>query len=609
MLDGVVPDAAWDWVADTDSLNRLVGIPRVDSRLLDARYGNTRATVRSKGFLPLAWDEGPYEFVRPRKFQVYRAFHGGPAATYVFGAELEPVSRPAGESTRVRLWVEIAARRRWLRGPVRAVTRFQLRGMARTLDAAARASRATGRAFYAANSAGFAPGGAERLREGLERISSIEPGVATRLRTLLAGGPDVDVLRMRPFELADQWGLPRLAVLRLFLHAARAGLVDLMWDVNCPHCRMPVTRNTDLGQLEEQGACPSCDLRYASSFDTMVEVSFAVHPGIRTVEPVVFCMGAPARRRGVLFQQVLEPGERRSLTIELPVGDYVVMRGDSENRIALQVADGPREVAVRVNELGVRADAAAGASGSNATAAPGVVRFELVNELASPARVGLALATSSHDAASAAMVTACQEFRDLFSTEVLKEGVRLGVSSVTLLFTDLKGSTQLYEKFGDAPVYARVRDHFEVLLEAVRAEGGALVKTIGDAVMAAFPSPAAGLRAALAMQRGLAALNDRRGEPRLVVRIGLHAGPCLVINANDRLDYFGSTVNYAARIEGKAEGGQVVITETVAGDAEVASMLRAGSLRASRFEAELKGVSGTHWLTRIEPDSAGASAA
>ena len=93
---------------------------------------------------------------------------------------------------------------------------------------------------------------------------------------------------------------------------------------------------------------------------------------------------------------------------------------------------------------------------------------------------------------------ACQTFHDLFRAEVFQESEGFGVKDVTILFTDLKSSTQLYQQIGDLNAYALVREHYGILTKAVVDQHGAVVKTIGDAIMAAFTQPldavGAGLR-------------------------------------------------------------------------------------------------------------------
>src|SRR6185437_10449918 len=126
-----------------------------------------------------------------------------------------------------------------------------------------------------------------------------------------------------------------------------------------------------------------------------------------------------------------------------------------------------------------------------------------------------------------------------------------------ILFTDLRASTRLYRQIGDAPAFGVVLDHFDVLRAAVAAEGGAVVKTIGDAVMATFQRPVAALHAVLAAQRALA--SPAAGARPLRLKAGLHYGPCIAVTLNDRLDYFGSTVNIAARLVGLSGGSDIIL--------------------------------------------------
>jgi class 3 adenylate cyclase len=192
----------------------------------------------------------------------------------------------------------------------------------------------------------------------------------------------------------------------------------------------------------------------------------------------------------------------------------------------------------------------------------------------------------SDQAATAAEVTTLQVFRDLFSSELLRPGERISVGSLTVLFTDLKGSTSFYREVGDAPAFGRVLDHFEVLREAIAEEDGAIVKTIGDAVMAVFRRPVSALRAILGAQLRLAS-----DESPLYLKAGMHHGPCIAVTMNDRLDYFGSVVNMAARLERLSSGEDVIISDEIRHDPEVAEFLSApeSQLVVEPFEARLRG--------------------
>jgi class 3 adenylate cyclase len=196
------------------------------------------------------------------------------------------------------------------------------------------------------------------------------------------------------------------------------------------------------------------------------------------------------------------------------------------------------------------------------------------------------------DALTAHQVTALQAFRDMFSDEVLRPGDEVAIGTVTLMFTDLKGSTALYDRVGDAHAFHMVREHFATLAKAVREHDGAIVKTIGDAVMAAFADPAQAVRAALTIQSCL--------PEGLAIKLGLHSGPCVAVTLNGRIDYFGSTVNLAARLESLSRGGDIVLSDRLASDPVVSAVI--SPLHSMVESAELKGFGAPVSFRRLVPD-------
>ena len=180
----------------------------------------------------------------------------------------------------------------------------------------------------------------------------------------------------------------------------------------------------------------------------------------------------------------------------------------------------------------------------------------------------------------------------MFSEQILRPGDEVSIQRVSLMFTDLRRSTALYEQIGDARAYALVRDHFAVLTEIVRKHDGGVVKTIGDAVMASFTDPVNCLLAAIEIQNAVGAFNERHAgdmgdEDAVTIKIGIHEGPCIAVTLNDRLDYFGTTVNMAARLESQSMGGDVVLSHAIAEDPAVVPLLADKGL--SDESAELRG--------------------
>jgi class 3 adenylate cyclase len=239
---------------------------------------------------------------------------------------------------------------------------------------------------------------------------------------------------------------------------------------------------------------------------------------------------------------------------------------------------------------------------AGASAAPGMLR--LTNRAQRPLIAIIEDRSWVADALTADRVTALQSFRDLFSEDVLRPGDEVAVGRIALLFSDLKGSTALYQSIGDASAYHLVRDHFAFMAKVIREHEGAIVKTIGDAVMAAFVSPSEAVAAAIDIQRQIAAFNrdshvEHGASPPIIIKLGVHSGPTIAVTLNDRLDYFGSTVNMAARLQGQSEGGDIVLSPEIAEDAAVAPLL--AGLRMMRDQANLKGFDQPIMFVRLRP--------
>jgi class 3 adenylate cyclase len=183
-----------------------------------------------------------------------------------------------------------------------------------------------------------------------------------------------------------------------------------------------------------------------------------------------------------------------------------------------------------------------------------------------------------------------QTFRDIYRTDTLDVDQRLKITSLTFLFTDLKGSTELYERVGDLVAFDLVREHFRTLNDIVATEGGAVVKTIGDAVMATFLTPDHALAAALKMREAMRRLNETHGREDLLLKIGIHEGPCLAVNLNERQDYFGQTVNIASRVQGLAMSRSILATAPVVHNPRSASVLGSDRQKPVAQSHALRGV-------------------
>jgi class 3 adenylate cyclase len=429
----------------------------------------------------------------------------------------------------------------------------------------------------------FPPGGRERLStlRGQLIENGAPPDLVARLVNIIETADDILLARLRPYELADLWGAPRRSVLELCLWATRLGLLEFQWDILCPLCRNARESTPTLSRLNSAVHCDSCNIDVTANFDRSVELTFRPNPAVRRTEVGEFCAGSPHLTPHIVAQQLLRAGEARSLTLPLEEGRYRMRLLNASGGQYLRAAPGGgADVTLR---------AGPGAWSGDEPLVGLTPTVNLLNETGAPQLMMLERMTWTDKAVTAAEVTAMQLFRDLFSNEALRPGEQISVGSVTVLFTDLRESTRLYRDVGDAVAFGRVMSHFDILRDAIDAEQGALVKTIGDAVMAVFVHPLNAIRAILKAQHELAhPIGDLLP---LQVKAGIHYGPCIAVTLNNRLDYFGTTVNIAARLEGQSPTGGIVVSTTVRNDPEVLAYFDSvqDMVCVEPFQGKLKG--------------------
>jgi class 3 adenylate cyclase len=287
-------------------------------------------------------------------------------------------------------------------------------------------------------------------------------------------------------------------------------------------------------------------------------------------------------------QGTVEAGAIRSLDVPREVGRYrVFARGGAAATLEVDDA-GAREVDVSIDATAVHP--------AHLHAAPGgELRIRSMCEDARHLKIERLSFAST--AATAHVVSTLGEFRTIFSSELLKRGTPLKVARAAVLFSDLTGSTALYSQVGDAAAFRLVDDHFDVLRAVVDAHEGVFVKTMGDAVLAAFVDATQCARAAIDALERFEAFRAKEKHGDLVgLKLGLFAGACYVVTANGALDYFGQTVNVASRVQHLAGSGEIVMPGTVFDSLDAADRKRL--VEKERLEAHVKGVDGTLELVR-----------
>jgi class 3 adenylate cyclase len=579
------PEKLWPFVADTNRFNRDTGVPSVaPAKTARERLRNARRRLRLSLYgMAVEWEEQPFEWIKPARFGVSRTYSKGPITEMRALAELTP--RADGGT---KLSYDVRVKPRSLLGFVLVSLQLKFSNGPRFAAAFRKYDElaASETTMPVESEVELDAATVNRLQVISEKLiaAGADAEVVDRLVKFIGAGDDFALARIRPYALADEWKLPRRAVLEACLRSTRFGLLDLQWELLCPLCRGAGETGKSLSDISSQVHCEVCRIDFTVNFDRFVEVTFRPNALLRQIQAQNFCMGSPQKTPHIVAQQLLPAHSRRELSLPLEPGRYRLR--------ALELAGG-QDVTVVEDGQGVQGQRAAAVTIADA----GWPDHEL--KLATESSLKLENATGaeqllilerlawSDQSATAAEVTALQMFRDLFASEALRPGEQISVGTLTVLFTDLRNSTQLYREIGDATAFGRVMNHFDVLKRVIAEEDGALVKTIGDAVMAVFRRPAAALKAMLSAQELLAA--PPPGNAPLTLKAGVHTGPCIAVTLNDRLDYFGSTVNMAARLESLSTGNDVIISHALHDDPEVREFLARENLQAEPFEMMLKG--------------------
>ena len=436
------------------------------------------------------------------------------------------------------------------------------------------------------------------------------------LERMVREAPDHALNRMNALDLAARAGLGEERVIAALLHAVALGIMEMTWSVMCPSCAGVLSANKSLKTLNSaQYNCAFCAAGYETTLDNLVEVTFTISPRVRKIaahspdqlsRPNIIGRCSGVRRsifrgdpekllREVTLEIVdLPPGERAILSLQVPKGTVIVF--DPVTHAAQFLDVGGEETSERQN-LSVIFNKVQNPVDTVALR-PGPLRLVLENRTDARVLPAVWVQNQALDdllrrrkpMLTAKRLLTNQTFRDLYRTDTLAIGQRLKILSLTFLFSDLKDSTALYERVGDLIAFDLVNEHFRLLQEIIASERGAMVKTIGDAVMATFETPDRAIAAAIRMREAMSDLGAERQHQSLRLKMGIHEGSCLAVTLNGQQDYFGQTVNVASRVQGLAASRSIVVTEQVVENADARALLETTGLKPARKSVALSGI-------------------
>jgi class 3 adenylate cyclase len=469
----------------------------------------------------------------------------------------------------------------------------------------------------------------ERLAE-LEEAKAWSPRLISKLESHIRTADDLSLYRINAFSFAKERGLAENEIIDLFLHATALGLFSMDWSLYCPQCCCVVESFRSLKGLHNHYHCAFCQVGFEAALDEYIAVGFTVSPDIRKIafhdpeqlpawdkffktqntadgllpdgQPLVNAKAAAAR--SVTY---LPAGETTSIEVEVDEGTVVATCPAGKAALVISIA-GARASAPQTVAVGYSEDKVNGHDVREM--APGKIVFTIDNNASERGMFAIAVLPSGFDMSGAPVhfipflngkrLLTTQAFRDLFRSELIKAQEGIAVRDITLLFTDLKGSTALYDRIGDLNAFSLVQRHFDLLQDVITRHHGAIIKTIGDAVMATFLEPADAVAAALSMRSEIDAFNRKQADRAIILKIGIHKGAAIAVTLNERLDYFGQTVNIAARVQQLADAEEIFVSEDVYSSDGVHALL--ASREVASTLSKLKGVQQDLRVFRVAKD-------
>lgn len=363
-----------------------------------------------------------------------------------------------------------------------------------------------------------------------------------------------DELDLDRIHLKKVAGLLKVDIHDLFEATAillRHGLLSLTWDVICPHCRGATASEVKLAEIQTKNNCEACEVEFSIDQEESVEIVFHLTEKLRTIPKQVYCAAEPAKKKHIKLFQNVAGRTQRKFDLNLPPGRYRLRAKKVAKLFQFEVSDDATN-----NQI--QWDTQLGNSDKLKLRSP--INLQLENSLSEETYITAEEAWWFRDHLFPGEVLSSPALREFFSKDHLNMGVKLNVGNQVLVFTDIVGSTPMYKEVGDARAFTLVQKHYTEISQLITENDGVIVKFIGDAVMASFLDMEAAFRACVQIHQKF---SPERTDSPIKLRVSMHRGPVLCANLNVGLDFFGTTVNNAAKIQKWANAHQIAVLPEV----------------------------------------------
>ncbi|MGL1893647.1 MAG: adenylate/guanylate cyclase domain-containing protein [Spirochaetaceae bacterium] len=433
----------------------------------------------------------------------------------------------------------------------------------------------------------------DKKLESIESSRNWAPRIISKLEKFIRTANDYDLYKINPISFALEKQFEEKEVIDLFLWCTKEGIFTINWGIVCPTCGDDFGSFRTLKQVSNHYFCNVCRVKSSITLDNHIMVTFTINSDIRRIkyhnpdelsvkefvnkyhysregkiqgDNITF----PAFLKKYIKEWIeLEPDMKRSYSFNFPEG-YIVgfdLQNEAGFCIPIKKGCGNRTVKPLFKKDVYDYD-------MDVCVEPGDIELEVSN-LCNIKTRGMIMFEPPMDESrtqpnlifdpflSGKILINNHTFNTLFKNEVIVSDEGIDIKDMTFLFTDLKGSTEIYERIGDMQAYSLVNQHFQLLEGVVTSMNGNVIKTIGDAIMSTFIEPGDALKAAIEMNKKIKSFNNNSDSQELVLKIGIHKGPSIVVSQNKQVDYFGRSVNIASRIQHIAKPTEINITEEV----------------------------------------------
>lgn len=573
-------DALWSYVSDTSKLNKAMGLSEMS---FEEKQGSLYGKSSNLG-IRLEWREIPWTWVYGKYLISIREYEKGFATTVKVIYHFEKLS---DTSTRFYVYLGWLPRSFFYKLLLGISEKFIYKKYDTVLSEIVSSAKAKFLIpdFQSKEKESKLENKAVIFKITEELLQNkISSELITKLLEHIEYGNELDLYRIRVLELAKKWNVNSRELLVACMYATRAGLLTISWDVICPHCRGTRLESTSLYEVPKKASCDVCDVEFENESENSIEITFHVHPSIRNVAKVFYCSAEPAKKPHIKLQKILSPHETIAIDLSLGIGTYRLRVKGKEKTGTLLITDAENTNQVNWN----LEDNHNYTSGLNP-----LIRISNTEDI--PLLCSIEEISWDPFALKPAYLFSLQEFHDLFSAESISSELKLELGLQTIFFTDIVGSSTLYESQGDSKTFLQVKRHFEEINKLIKENEGAIIKTIGDAVMATFPSPSGAVQVAMQLRK----IFDGNKMGGIRLRMSMHYGQCIAVNLNSGIDYFGKTVNIAAKIQKLAGASQVVFTKEYREVPDVNFFLESNGIALEELKFTISGMKEEFTIFRI----------